>query len=144
MIHFLNITVEHGFQCINVCQRPREMLKTEAVGRGFQHIPRDLANGLGLQNLPRDLANVNALENNVSSLSLHKFNEILLKFGKYMALYFVTVWQSTSECTFFTAIIRFDLDVSKMTGQGGCCTTVVVRNEVQIYQQKRRKAYLYM
>ena len=31
---------------------PREMLKTEAVGRGFQH-------------LPRDLANVNVLENNV-------------------------------------------------------------------------------
>ena len=24
------------------------------------------------------------------------------------------------------AIIRFDLDVSKMTVQGGCCTTVVV------------------
>ena len=65
MVHFLNITIEHGFQCINVCQSPKEMLKTEAVGRGFQHIPRDLANGLGLQNLPRDLANVNALENNV-------------------------------------------------------------------------------
>ena len=31
---------------------PKEMLKTEAVGRGFQH-------------LPRDLANVNVLENNV-------------------------------------------------------------------------------
>ena len=26
------------------------------------------------------------------------------------------------------AIIRFDLDVSKMTVQGGCCTTVVVQN----------------
>ena len=37
------------------------MLKTEAEGRGFQH-------------LPRDLANVYALENNVCSLSLHKFN----------------------------------------------------------------------
>ena len=31
---------------------PREMLQTEAEGRGFQQ-------------LPRDLANVNALENNV-------------------------------------------------------------------------------
>ena len=31
---------------------PREMLKTEAVGRGFQQ-------------LPWDLANVNVLENNV-------------------------------------------------------------------------------
>ena len=32
------------FQYINICQVPREMLKTEAVGRGFQHLPRDLAN----------------------------------------------------------------------------------------------------
>ena len=48
----LNIGIKHGFLCINVCQVPREMLKTEAVGRGFQH-------------LPRDLANVNVLENNV-------------------------------------------------------------------------------
>ena len=35
----------------DVCQVPREVLKTEADGRGFQH-------------LPRDLANVNVLENN--------------------------------------------------------------------------------
>ena len=47
-----NIGIKHGFSCINVCQVPREMLKTEAEGRGFQQ-------------LPRDLANVNALENNV-------------------------------------------------------------------------------
>ena len=47
-----NIGIKHGFPCINVCQVPREMLKTEAEGRGFQQ-------------LPRDLANVNALENNV-------------------------------------------------------------------------------
>ena len=47
-----NIGIKHDFPCINVCQVPREMLKTEAEGRGFQH-------------LPRDLANVNALENNV-------------------------------------------------------------------------------
>ena len=47
-----NIGIKHGFPCINVCQVPREMLKTEAVGRGFQH-------------LPRDRANVNVLENHV-------------------------------------------------------------------------------
>ena len=47
-----NIGIKHGFSCINVCQVPREMLKTEAEGRGFQQ-------------LPRDLANVNALDNNV-------------------------------------------------------------------------------
>ena len=33
------------------------------------------------------------------------------------------------------AIIRFDLDVSKMTVQDGCCTTVVVQNEIQTHQQ---------
>ena len=47
-----NIEIKHGFPCINVCQVPREMLKTEAVGRGFQL-------------LPRDRANVNVLENHV-------------------------------------------------------------------------------
>ena len=47
-----NIGIKHGFPCIKVCYVPREMLKTEAEGRGFQQ-------------LPRDLANVNALENNV-------------------------------------------------------------------------------
>ena len=40
------------------------------------------------------------------------------------------------------AITLFDLDVSKMTRQGGCCTTVVEQNEMHIYQ-KRRKAYQY-
>ena len=45
-----NIVIKHGFPCINVCQVPREMLKT--YGLGFQH-------------LPRYLANVNVLENNV-------------------------------------------------------------------------------
>ena len=49
--HF-TIGIKHGIPCINVCQVPREMLKTEAVGRGFQH-------------LPRDRANVNVLENHV-------------------------------------------------------------------------------
>ena len=75
-----------------------------------------------------------------------------------MALYFVTVWPSASACTFFkypsswseriksfkmAAIIRFDFDILKMTVEGGGCTTVVVQNEIQIHQQKRRKAYLY-
>ena len=76
-----------------------------------------------------------------------------------MALYFVTVWPPASECTVFkypsswserikrfkmAAIIRFDLDVSKMTVHGGCCTTLIVQNEIQINQQKRRKVCLYM
>ena len=60
-----------------------------------------------------------------------------------MALYFVTVWPPAGECTFFkypsswperiktfkiAAIIRFDLDVLKMTVQGGCCTSVVCKS----------------
>ena len=64
-----------------------------------------------------------------------------------MALYFVTIWPSANECTFFkypsswserikrfqmAAIIRFDLDVSRMTVQGA-----------SINKKKRRKAYLY-
>ena len=53
-----NIGIKHGFSCINIRQVSREVLKTEAGGRGFQH-------------LPRDLANVNALKNNVRSLLLH-------------------------------------------------------------------------
>ena len=53
------IGIKHGFSCINIRQVPLEVLKTEAEGRGFQH-------------LPRDLANVNALKKHVRSLLLHK------------------------------------------------------------------------
>ena len=53
------IGIKHVFLCINIRQVPWEVLKTEAEGRGFQ-------------NLPRDLANVNALKNHVRSLLLHK------------------------------------------------------------------------
>ena len=33
-----------AFQCINIQQVPWEVLKTEASGLGFQHLPWDLAN----------------------------------------------------------------------------------------------------
>ena len=55
----ISIGIKHGFSCINIRQVPREVLKTEAEGCGFQH-------------LPRDLANVNAFKNHVRSLLLHK------------------------------------------------------------------------
>ena len=32
------------FQCINICQVPWEVLKTEVSGLGFQHLSRDLVN----------------------------------------------------------------------------------------------------
>ena len=47
------------FHAFNIRKVPWEVLKTEVRGRGFQH-------------LPRDLANVNALKNHVRSLLLHK------------------------------------------------------------------------
>ena len=56
---YYNIGIKHGFSCINIRQVPREVLKTAAKGRGFQH-------------LPRDLMNVNALKKHVQSLLLHK------------------------------------------------------------------------
>ena len=62
---FLDIfitVIKHVFSCINIRQVSWEVLKTEAEGRGFQHLPRDLANVNALKNLPRDLANVNALK----------------------------------------------------------------------------------
>ena len=72
----MNIGIKHGFSCIKTRQVPWEVLKTEAEGegRGFQH-------------LPRDLANVNALENHVRSLLLHKNYKQLLHF----ALFFCTI-----------------------------------------------------
>ena len=47
-----NIGIKHGFSCINIHQVLWKVLKSEARGLGFQH-------------LPRDLANVNALKNHV-------------------------------------------------------------------------------
>ena len=84
-----NIGIKHGFPCINVCQVPREMMKTEAEGRGFQQ-------------LPRDLANVNALENNVWSLLLHKFNHNAEKITKNGRALFST--SSQLPCWFLHAL----------------------------------------
>ena len=75
MVFFLgsalsNIGIKHGFSCINIRQVQWEVLKTEAEGRGFQH-------------LSRDLANVNALKNHVRSLLLHKNWKHLLHFAMF-------------------------------------------------------------
>ena len=66
--------IKHGFSYINIRQVPWEVLKTEAEGRGFQH-------------LPRDLANVNALKNHVRSLLLHKKGKHMLHFALLFALF---------------------------------------------------------
>ena len=69
-----NIEIKHSFSCINIHQVPWEVLKTEAEGRGFQH-------------LPRDLANVNILKKHVWSLLLHKKWKHLLHFALFIALF---------------------------------------------------------
>ena len=48
-----NIGIKQGFSCSKIRQVPREVLKTEASGRGFQHLPRDLVNIKGERNLQR-------------------------------------------------------------------------------------------
>ena len=73
LLNCFNIRIKHGFSCITIRQVPWEMLKTEAEGRGFQH-------------LLRSLANVNALKNHVWSLWLHKNCKHLLHFALFLAL----------------------------------------------------------
>ena len=72
----VNIGIKHSLSCINIRQVPWEVLKIEAEGRGFQH-------------LPRDLANVNALKNHVRSLLLHK-TENICYISRYFLHYFVS------------------------------------------------------
>ena len=40
----LTVGIKHGISCINICQIPRKVLKTEAGDRGFHYFVRDLAN----------------------------------------------------------------------------------------------------
>ena len=82
-----NIGIKHGFSCINIRQVPWEVLKTEAEGRGFQH-------------LPRDLANVNALKKHVRSLLLHKNRKHLLHFALFLALFCFAFSQMSRERDF--------------------------------------------
>ena len=63
------------FSSINIRQVPWEVLKTQAGGRGFQH-------------LPRDLANVNALKNHIRSLIMHKSENICYS-SRYFLHYLV-------------------------------------------------------
>ena len=65
------------FSCINIRQALWEVLKTEAGGHGFQH-------------LPRDLAKVNASKNHVRSLLLYKNSKHLLHFASFLALFCFT------------------------------------------------------
>ena len=70
----LNIGIKHGFSCINIRQVLREVLKTEAGGRDFKH-------------LLRDLVNVDALKKHVRSLLLHKNWKFFLHFALFLVLF---------------------------------------------------------
>ena len=84
-----NIGIKHSFSCINIRQVPWEVLKTEAEGRGFQH-------------LPRDRANVYALKNHVHvrSLLLHKNWKHLLHFALFYALFWFAFFLMSRERNF--------------------------------------------
>ena len=83
----IDIGIKHGFSCINIHLVPWEVLKTEAESRGFQH-------------LPRDLANVNALKKHVRSLLLHKIWKHLLHFALFFALFCFVFSQMSRERNF--------------------------------------------
>ena len=73
------IGIKHDFSCINIHKVPWEVLKSEAKGRSFQH-------------LPRDLANITALKNHIRSLLLYK-NENVCYILRYFLHYFVSPFQ---------------------------------------------------
>ena len=94
------------FSCINIRQVPREVLKTEAEGRGFQH-------------LPRDLANVNALKNHVLSLLLHK---------KMKTFAIFRVISCTILCRLFTDVSRTQFPRTRLVLGPGSTHLVTAAN----------------
>ena len=87
------------------------MLKTEAEGRGFQH-------------LTRDLANVNALENHVRSLLLHK-TENICYISRYFLHYFVSPFHRCRANTISTDYARSG--TGQYTSRDGNNSVVPVR-----------------
>ena len=77
-------------------------------------------------------------------MALYFFHRLAVSERVHIFFKYPSSWSERIKRFKMATIIRFDLDVSEMTVQGGCCTTVVVRNDIQIHQQKGRKAYLYM
>ena len=80
--------IKHGFSCINIRQVPWEVLKTEAEGRGFQH-------------LPRDLANVNALKKNMFDRYYCIKNENICYISRHFLHYFVSPFPPMSHERYF-------------------------------------------
>ena len=73
---------------------------TFARSLGWSWKLRPSAFGRGFQDLPRDLANVNALKNHVRSLLLHKNWKHLLHFALFVALFCFVFSQMSRERNF--------------------------------------------
>ena len=122
-LYKVNIGIKHGFSYINIRQVPWEVLKTEAEGRGFQH-------------LPRDLANVNALKNHFRSLLLHKNWKHLLHFALFLALFcfvFSPRCRANAICTDYAR---------SRAGQYTSCDGSNSVDPVQAYWKLRSRALL--
>ena len=99
----LNIEIRQSFSWINIRQVPWEVLKNEAEGRGFKH-------------LPRDLANVTALKKHVWSLLLHKK---LKAFATFRVI----------SCTI---LFRLSTDVSEAPNEAEISTQALTRQTVTV------------
>ena len=108
----LDIGIKHGFSCINIRQVPWEVLKTEAGGRGFQH-------------LPRDLAIVNALKNHVHSYYCIK-TENICYISRYFLHYFVSPFHRCLPNAISTDYARFR--TGQYTSRNGSKSLAPVRS----------------
>ena len=103
------------------------------------------------------MSNLFNVRSRIHCLIIKYYVSIKYKFGKNMALHFVTVCSQRASAHVFlnirlpgprasrfkmAAIIRFDFDFSKMIRQCGCCTTVVVMRYKFI--NKTEKGLLYI
>ena len=82
-----NIGIKHCFSCINVCQVPREVLKTRPKAEVF-----NTSRGTW-----QTLMYWKTMFDRCNCIILTKFS---VTFAKNVALYFVNVWQSTPDGSF--------------------------------------------
>ena len=99
-----SIGIKHGFPSMYVCQIPREILKTEGVDQGFQHLPRDWQTLMYWKIMFDRCYCINS-------------TKVLLKFGEK---YGTTIWSSTSEGTL---VLMFYLENQSRTKGEGWSTT---------------------
>ena len=125
-----SIRIKHGFPCINVCQVPREMLNINIFRGAWQTL---------------------IMFDRCYCIISTKY---LLKFGENMALYFVTLWQSTRGSSLFLKSVFLVREHQKIQdgghhsirprcfGNGKLVATFncsrEVQNEIKFHQQKRR------